>query len=73
MPSCIVPDEKQGALAFGGEEGGQPSEKGTGDGTQRAAIDKAQQHLIVAGQVEAITGYGGAIRIILGPLLLDQM
>jgi hypothetical protein len=45
---------------------------GTGETTERAALDKAQQHLVVAGQIEAIAGDGFAVWVLLGHAFLDQ-
>jgi hypothetical protein len=54
------------------EVGQQPSQKGGGHGTNRPALDKAQQHLIESWQIQSVTGDGFALRVLARHLVLDQ-
>lgn len=69
MLGRIVSHEEEGALLALLPTA---SKKGTDDCTHWAAIDKAQERLVIAGQVQAITGNSMAIEIVCGSLLLHQ-
>ena len=73
VPGSVIPTEKQGPLPLVLEISQQPSQESTGNGTNGATGNKADQHLIETRQIQAITSDGFAIRICSRHLVLVLM
>src|SRR5215203_3053958 len=71
VPACVVPDQHQHLLAYGGQLLAAPLQKARGYSAQRTTVHKAQPRLFELGHIQPVAGDG--LRSFAGIIFFDRL